>query len=208
MNGEDVFPGPRPCPGEGQRPQPCTGRAGQNPLRPCGESAGSSCPGRSCPGAAGAPCPGAAEDAASRAGIRVTMRAPCRFCRREWTAWLTAMRNAAAAMLGLEENGLPSVELIITDDGDIALTNARRLGCTGPTNILSFPEGGASLGTLLLSTVTLERECVLYGQEPAVHARRLLAHGMGHLSGLDHGPAMDEFCALLEAACAEEAPGA
>ena len=186
MNGEDVFPGP----------QPCTGSAGQHPLRPCGESAGSL-------------CPGAAEDAASRAGIRVTMRAPCRFCRREWTAWLTAMRNAAAAMLGLEEaDGLPSVELIVTDDGDVALTNARRLGCTGPTNILSFPEGGASLGTLLLSTVTLERECVLYGQEPAVHARRLLAHGMGHLSGLDHGPAMDEFCALLEAACAEEAPGA
>ena len=56
--------------------------------------------------------------------------------------------------------------------------------------------GGEDLpGILLLSLDTLARECLLYGQEPAEHALRLLAHGMGHLAGLDHGPAMDRVCA-------------
>ena len=57
------------------------------------------------------------------------------------------------------------------------------------------------LGTLFLSADTLERESVLYGQDAAEHARRLLAHGMGHILGFDHGPDMDEFCAYLEESC-------
>ena len=57
-------------------------------------------------------------------------------------------------------------------------------------------------GTLLFSVDTLYRECLLYGQPPQEHAIRLLAHGMGHLMGLDHGPAMDAVCALMEEAAA------
>ncbi|MBP3731586.1 MAG: rRNA maturation RNAse YbeY [Mailhella sp.] len=93
------------------------------------------------------------------------------------------------------------VELVISSDGEIAALNARRLGCTGPTNVLSFPAGGVRLGSLFLSSVTMEREIFLYGQKPAEHARRLLAHGFGHISGFDHGPAMDAFCTMLEDAC-------
>ncbi|MBQ3171658.1 MAG: rRNA maturation RNase YbeY [Mailhella sp.] len=96
------------------------------------------------------------------------------------------------------------VELIVAGDGDIAEVNARNLGCSGPTNILSFPGDGASLGTLFLSADTLEREAVLYGQDVEEHAVRLLAHGMGHIMGFDHGPEMDEFCAFLEEACLRE----
>lgn len=48
--------------------------------------------------------------------------------------------------------------------------------------------GGASL---VLSLDTFERECLLYGQDAAEHLLRLLAHGMAHVGGLDHGPAMD-----------------
>ena len=43
----------------------------------------------------------------------------------------------------------------------------------------------------MFSLDTLRRECLLYGQEPAEHALRLLAHGMAHLCGLDHGEQMD-----------------
>ena len=93
------------------------------------------------------------------------------------------------------------VELIVAGDGDIAEVNARNLGCTGPTNILSFPGDGATLGTLFLSAETMEREAVLYGQDVEVHAKRLLAHGMGHIMGFDHGPEMDELCAYLEDSC-------
>ncbi len=121
----------------------------------------------------------------------------CPFSRRELEAVLDAMRRAC----GLD--GV-SLELILADDGVIAGVNAHFLGCAGPTNILSFPPasrpgmggepgrtgetGGASL---VLSLDTLERECLLYGQNAAEHALRLLAHGMAHAAGLDHGPAMD-----------------
>lgn len=127
------------------------------------------------------------------------------FSRREWKAWLEAMLRAAAG-----SDAPPGVELSLVRDGAIAALNAAHLGCAGPTNILSFSEsggtgqgGGNSLGSLALSVDTLRRECALYGQEPSGHARRLLAHGLAHLLGHDHGPAMDAACAVLEAAAAE-----
>ena len=152
----------------------------------------------------------------SRPGLRVEMRRPCRFCRREWLGWMQAMMEAAAqaAMLpgqgfgprGGEDTGGVAPEelevlLIVAGDGDIADVNARNLGCTGPTNILSFPGEGRELGTLFLSADTLEREAVLYGQDVRAHAVRLLAHGMGHIMGFDHSPEMDELCAFLEDSC-------
>ncbi len=128
------------------------------------------------------------------AGISVSLRVPCDISRQEWRIWLAAMRQAAFP------NALPAVELLVTGDGEVAMANARLLGCTGPTNILSFPAGRGGVSSLLLSAVTLDRECVLYGQDKGAHARRLLAHGMGHLAGLNHGPAMEEFCGRLESA--------
>lgn len=127
------------------------------------------------------------------------------FSRREWSVWLEAMLRAAVG-----PDDAPELELVLVRDGDIAALNAAHLDCTGPTNILSFPDGrlspgGRGLGSLALSVDTLRRECVLYGQEPAEHARRLLAHGLAHLLGHDHGPVMDAVCAALEAAAAEAA---
>ena len=152
-------------------------------------------------------------------GSRVEMRRPCRFCRREWLGWLEAMMRAAAEASMLPGQGFGprgdddtagraplelAVELIVAGDGDIAEVNARNLGCSGPTNILSFPGDGATLGTLFLSADTMEREAVLYGQDVETHAVRLLAHGMGHIMGFDHSPEMDELCAYLEGACQRE----
>ncbi len=111
---------------------------------------------------------------------------------------------AAAAAHG---RPLAGVELYLVTDAAMARANMRHMGCTGPTNVLSFPGGDAMPGTLLLSLDTLDRECLLYGQEPSEHLLRLLAHGMGHLAGLDHGPGMDALCAALtEAAEAATAP--
>lgn len=108
-----------------------------------------------------------------------------------------------AAPHAVEEVQVPAeVELFLLDDAAIADANARYLGCTGPTNILSFPGGADAPGVLLLSLDTLRRECLLYGQDPAEHAVRLLAHGMGHLCGLDHGPDMDALCErCMDAGC-------
>ena len=123
--------------------------------------------------------------------IRITRQAgfawQCPFSRQELIAVLEAMRP----LCGLEGAFL---DLTLTDDAAISRINREFLGCAGPTNILSFPSaltdapGGASL---VLSLDTLERECLLYGQDMADHALRLLAHGMAHLGGHDHGPAMD-----------------
>lgn len=122
------------------------------------------------------------------------------------------------------------VELELTGDEDIARLNAAHLGCAGPTNILSFPardgapvpsghsttpdSGGKGatpeppgrLGWLVLSLDTWRRECLLYGQEPVEHALRLLAHGLAHLAGHDHGPAMDTFTDAALTAALTHAP--
>lgn len=156
------------------------------------------------------------------------------------------LRAVFAAMLSATGLAGCTVELDLVGDDEIARLNAAHLGCTGPTNILSFPahdgapvsppvppdgfvpQGPADtagaflhdspgdgphegmdedapchLGWLVLSLDTWRRECLLYGQAPVEHAMRLLAHGLGHLAGYDHGPEMDDFTdAALEAALA------
>ena len=88
-----------------------------------------------------------------------------------------------------------SVEVRFVDDAEIARLNGQFLGLPGPTNVLSFPARDAGrtgyLGEIALSVDTLAREAVLYGQDPAVHLARLLAHGLLHLAGYRHGREMD-----------------
>lgn len=59
----------------------------------------------------------------------------------------------------------------------------------------------AFLGSLVLSVDTLARESFLYGQDPAAHLARLLAHGLLHLAGVPHGAEMEERteAALIQA---------
>jgi probable rRNA maturation factor len=108
----------------------------------------------------------------------------------------------------LEALGLDgrTFELKLVDDREIARLNREFLGCTGPTNILSFPAHDAEeadaagevgepgeqtfLGELALSVDALARETDLYGQLPLEHLARLLAHGLLHLAGFDHGEVM------------------
>lgn len=103
--------------------------------------------------------------------------------------------------LGLEDHEL---EIRLVDDAEIARLNKEFMGCTGPTNVLSFPaaddddemvivtedEESMQLGSLALSVDALGRETDLYGQEPVLHLSRLLAHGILHLAGHDHGDLM------------------
>lgn len=111
---------------------------------------------------------------------------------------LQAMLRALPGGNGCATGG---VELHFVDDAAMSAANRRFMDCAGPTNVLSFPGGADLPGILLFSPDTLARECLLYGQEPGLHTLRLLAHGMGHLAGLDHGPAMDRQCqACLTAA--------
>lgn len=113
---------------------------------------------------------------------------------------LEALSDLLLESLGLEGR---TFSLTLVDDREISLVNAEFLGCTGPTNILSFPDSGdtdvemvvadddgSSLGELVLSVDTLARETELYGQQPLEHLARLLAHGILHLAGFDHSDEM------------------
>ncbi len=111
--------------------------------------------------------------------------------RREIAACLTRMLLAA-------QRPEASLEVECLHDADIARLNAEYMGNPGPTNILSFPsEEEEFLGSLALSVECLRREAFLYGQDPALYCEQLLAHGLGHLLGLDHGPEMDALCAEM-----------
>ena len=108
------------------------------------------------------------------------------------------------------------LDIAVLDDLAMERLHREALSCSGPTNVLSFPapantlsppgsKAGASggplhLGSLALSVDTLARECFLYGQEPREHCIRLLAHGIAHLLGFDHGAAMWELTACMEKA--------
>lgn len=100
--------------------------------------------------------------------------------------------------LGLDRGTLT---LKLVDDRESARLNREFMGCNGPTNVLSFPAGAdeeeqtesdapVQLGELALSVEAVVRETFLYGQPPVAHLARLLAHGMLHLAGYDHGEEM------------------
>ena len=138
------------------------------------------------------------------------------FYRYAAAAWILPLdrrqqRAALAAMLAAAEQANvpvvpPAVELHLIDDAAMSAANGRCMGCQGPTNVLSFPGGCDSPGTLLFSLDTLRRECLLYGQEPGEHALRLLAHGMAHLCGLDHSAQMDAVSDYFMIVAAEAVP--
>lgn len=108
-----------------------------------------------------------------------------------------------------------TLTLLVVRDSDMIYCNGEQMSAYGPTNVLSFPEDDGSsvfvgtarnnvkkhrtrLGTLVLSADTLLREAFLYGQTPKNHAVRLLAHGLAHLLGYDHGDDMWELTDFLE----------
>lgn len=132
--------------------------------------------------------------------MAVTIRAACR------SPWLSPldrreMERAMAVMMEALGVATVDVDLTLTDDGGMEEYNRQYLSCPGPTNILSFPGSPAApnaSASLVLNLDALARESLLYGQDSTGHLLRLLAHGLAHAAGHDHGPAMDAACALAE----------
>ena len=129
------------------------------------------------------------------------------FDKRQWQLLIQTMLNAVGCA------GY-SVELTLLGDFEMAELNLTSMGCQGATNVLSFPsnsKGCASLqssgksmslqpdkttpakmlGWLAFGVDTAKREAFLYGQDLQEHSINLLAHGLAHLLGYDHGVAMD-----------------
>jgi probable rRNA maturation factor len=132
----------------------------------------------------------------------------------------SALRRIADAML--VELGLEQAELsvLLTNDAEIQALNLQHREKDKPTDVLSFPldEGGGAdgrvsgtrvLGDVVISLDTAARQAHGRKRELLPEVRFLLAHGLLHLLGYDHGnPAqkreMDAMTRRLVRAVAEK----
>lgn len=113
-----------------------------------------------------------------------------------WLLSLTARELAGAlgvmsrAMTPAAPGQRPrALELNLLDDADMAGLNGDFLGLCGPTNVLSFPS--TDTGSLALAVQTVSREAWLYGRSAPAYTLRMLAHGLAHILGYEHGEDMD-----------------
>jgi len=95
----------------------------------------------------------------------------------------------------LAELGLAGSELsvLLTDDTTIHALNRTHRGKDRPTDVLAFPLDGETseapelLGDVVISLDTAARQAAARRRPLAEEVRFLLAHGVLHLVGYDHG---------------------
>jgi probable rRNA maturation factor len=113
-----------------------------------------------------------------------------RFRRREVVGTALA---ALASELGVAADR--EVTVVLVDDDTIAARNAADRGVRGPTDVLAYPlhepdDVGmpvvASLGDVLISLDTAERQASEHGLEGWQEVLVLAAHALTHLLGHDH----------------------
>ncbi|MFY9141374.1 rRNA maturation RNase YbeY [Sulfuricurvum sp.] len=81
------------------------------------------------------------------------------------------------------------IELILTDNDEIAQINREFRSIDKPTDVLSFPSDpfpGAPLGSIVISVDKVESVAQEMGHTPNDEIALLFIHGMLHLLGLDH----------------------
>lgn len=111
-----------------------------------------------------------------------------------WLDRLEAFALRSLSMAGAEDWDL---SLVLCDDGLIASLNAEYRGKEGPTDVLSFeqgewfddPELGGRrflAGDIVISLEALRRNAEDFSVAEDEELKRLVIHGILHLSGLDH----------------------
>ncbi len=112
---------------------------------------------------------------------------------------------AVEAELGLSPEHPSEVSLLFTDDATIQGVNAEWRGKDKPTNVLSFPslalkpgmKPGSLLGDIVFAYETVVLEAQAERKPFENHLSHLVAHGLLHLFGHDHGT--DEEAEEMEA---------
>jgi probable rRNA maturation factor len=101
--------------------------------------------------------------------------------------------SRALAAAAAHEGAAGEVSLLLGADEAIAALNQQWRGKAGPTNVLSFPPGGAParspagfLGDIALAAETIAAEAEFQGKRFDAHAAHLVVHGFLHLLGYDH----------------------
>jgi probable rRNA maturation factor len=116
-----------------------------------------------------------------------------------------AAAQAVLAFLGIDRDGCV-INVLATDDAEIARLNTEFRGKPVPTNVLSWPAqdlaaeddgetpdlpepdptGETELGDIALAWETCAREAQEAGKSVADHVTHLTVHGVLHLLGYDH----------------------
>ncbi len=97
------------------------------------------------------------------------------------TRRLRKVAHALLKALGKEE---ASLSILLTDDRKMAQLHERWMGESGPTDVLSFPQGeNRQLGDIAISVETAARRAP---EDVATEINRYLVHGLLHLMGQDH----------------------
>lgn len=81
------------------------------------------------------------------------------------------------------------IELILTDNGEIAEINREFRGIDKATDVLSFPNDpfpGAPMGSIVISVDKVESVANELGHSENDELALLFIHGMLHLMGFDH----------------------
>src|SRR5471030_1300411 len=76
--------------------------------------------------------------------------------------------------------------ILLTSDKVLRGLNRDFRGKDKPTNVLSFPAGGAYRGDIAMAYGVTSKEAKAAGKSFADHAAHLAVHGVLHLAGYDH----------------------
>ena len=96
---------------------------------------------------------------------------------------IEVLETIASSLTSLE------IELILTDNTEIALINHEFRGIDKPTDVLSFPTDPfpqAPLGTIIISVEKVQEVALQLGHSENDELSLLFIHGVLHLLGMDH----------------------
>jgi len=113
---------------------------------------------------------------------------------------LDALRQSAAQMMKALDLEGAELSICLVNDEEIKTLNKRYRQREETTDVLAFPmQGGESrgwdqnlLGDIVISPESAYRQAESQGHSLTEELNLLLAHGLLHLLGYDHGEAMSE----------------
>lgn len=127
------------------------------------------------------------------------------------TRAVAAALDAARAERPARIPAAASIGLVLSDDEELAVLNAKHMGKAGPTDVLSFPllsdrpfalppGSRPHLGDIVLSVERAVEQAGSgrggqtgdVGSTPAAELRLLVTHGTLHICGWDHAEPEDE----------------
>lgn len=111
-------------------------------------------------------------------------------------AWLDRAREFASAVLAKLDKDRWDLSILVCDDAFIRGLNRQYRDKDEPTDVLSFSQGDSYkdpdgverflAGDIVISVDGLARNAAEFGVDADEELRRLIAHGILHLAGMDH----------------------